>query len=1812
LRLVRVLRAVRLLKKIAEKVTSHEQWIPPARYNQATVDEVRTIAGILRVLAETYDIIHDRKLTSCMKAFIEWNESDYNPFSLSPSALLMTTPKNNQKVKYALETFQKHLFVDEELSNLFPKKFDTILTDIIMYSDQNLAKESLRILLMYKNHEEILLNSMRNIQLLYTPKSELAYKTMLNSLKQIQRIAEAYEVWCDLKNPEEISVAITTERALLDVLQYIQVKPVQQEFDLTPTCYVNVEVQQMLTNLNMISTIMLLQTTLLDTLNSPVHHHHQHTSTLSVDPIGGPNPTPSSPIAAHHLLEGRGPTAKSPNAMRKKNLFPQSDETEIDDPTAAAAAAAATSSSQLILNILITSNKLITEYLRNNETNQVIVFQHMEWFLSKIDDNIASSKVIRQVLSRNRYLIKQSQRKYMAEIMQKIISNGRKPEYLDYFIGLTDIPDMEDSSLAYLHNEITRYITHSERSSYILLWCCSPTSEDYEDRRKIMAPYLNSHCPVDDLPSELQYHINLLTLLASCKLGPKIQAIYPLDDIVAALIDPNTIWHVRIPLTGLVLEVVNSSLEGLESSDAIWKYFNYFESSIRQLMTEFLPLLTQQQNFNKLQHQQDWISLGLCLISKFFTNFNFELFYDLISNYQNDENNLLQVTSLSEYELKILTSKLFSTLHSFHEKYSKLLSKFTKKLIHNAMMSWHGFGDGDPFAGGGGGGGSGANTSSSIFVVKDKRRSITSMRRSSVQAEVQQVLFRQQYQIFIEIIINNYHINRTSMKRESIELFERLPSIHNSNIKADIRLEPFVYKLTSYLKNSLQNTNTSRLIDPSNANTATWILSTFRKILEKNIQMTVKEISKPRYELLLVADQLNEEHQQMMEFHDVVNEYGVTHLCLELIAVGIHQNLVNEAVKLLTVLLAGHGGDGHRTVQETIFHYLSSTDSTLFFEQLRDLFEHLRSWCQREDENFDLDRVIGSTSPTTGVANGNLPVTNTAPEAIYSLSLITHMTLGNYQPNKLILREQEGNSRHVNILDHLSGLVDLLSRMNRLLLCDPCLLIRVLDVILSLIKGPSPDCQDYFILHTELLISLNRILKWSPSLYTTSPVYTHNLTLVKEYSLDIIRGCMEGVLVSMRNVIIEKVQTTIEFNLLTELLIPTAYGVYGEILHTNILNKLQTKYLVLVKALNKVTTHSINATNTNTTTNTNTIGSVPSTSLSSSFDLSSSVTEKMNRDIASIEIVWNQVLYRHYFYIPLSAQNLSITSKSKLLADIDFLTQERKLTHFLKKALELHREGVHQERLKSFYGLGHIWSLKLCLTGAMFVNICVMNFLLISHYVVEDTSEDTMEGHSTASSSVEHHDHALTSPLDLHLPSRVRDTLNSLLLLHLVLTSITLAIIFIVHVPLNLSSSSSSSSLINKDHHPFLFLLLSLPCHLSPMTLWYITHLALTWIAYKFHPVFVTVLILEYIALDQTTNEILLTVVNPWRFILTTIALLLISLYLFAVLTFVYYRNQFRDLFVTSLWDSFKIMLTYGFRTEEGIGAIMFHEIKSSRLVYDIFFYLLVGVILRNVLFGIIIDNNAELRLIKIEREQTLNNCCFICGVTQQEFEKRSHHTVNFKLIHCGETHQLWHYVFFLMKLWSQAPEEDTSVEKYLRNCLKYHDVSWFPIGMIGMDEDVNNTNGITTAGGIGGEEKGGVKRDDGAGGGGDGDDDGREKESLGGAPNRNNQSSEQFKFHEKIQKRLFDLQTHQQNQMDPDQQHQAPHGHHQSRATTPPSLSRMPSGKREAIEQIIQREIEPFQAALMEINETASQLTDKINQLPPKKVIRMRRQYSK
>merc|ERR1719203_23763 len=82
-----------------------------------------------------------------------------------------------------------------------------------------------------------------------------------------------------------------------------------------------------------------------------------------------------------------------------------------------------------------------------------------------------------------------------------------------------------------------------------------------------------------------------------------------------------------------------------------------------------------------------------------------------------------------------------------------------------------------------------------------------------------------------------------------------------------------------------------------------------------------------------------------------------------------------------------------------------------------------------------------------------------------------------------------------------------------------------------------------------------------------------------------------------------------------------------------------------------------------------------------------------------------------------------------------------------------------------------------------------------------------------------------------------------------------------------------------------------------------------------------------------------------------------------------------------------------------------------ARVIYDMLFFFLVIIIVLNLIFGVIIDTFADLRAEKQEKEETLKNSCFICGLERKEFDNKN---VTFE-DHIRREHNMWHYLYFIV-----------------------------------------------------------------------------------------------------------------------------------------------------------------------------------------------------
>lgn len=136
--------------------------------------------------------------------------------------------------------------------------------------------------------------------------------------------------------------------------------------------------------------------------------------------------------------------------------------------------------------------------------------------------------------------------------------------------------------------------------------------------------------------------------------------------------------------------------------------------------------------------------------------------------------------------------------------------------------------------------------------------------------------------------------------------------------------------------------------------------------------------------------------------------------------------------------------------------------------------------------------------------------------------------------------------------------------------------------------------------------------------------------------------------------------------------------------------------------------------------------------------------------------------------------------------------------------------------------------------------------------------------------------------------------------------------------------------------------------------------------------------------------------------------------------------------------------MNQGLRNGGGIGDILrapsSHEpLYFGRVVYDLLFFFIVIIIVLNLIFGVIIDTFADLRSEKQQKETTLKNTCFICGLNRAAFDNR---TVSFEE-HVKVEHNMWQYLYFMVLIKVKDPTEFTGPESYVHEMIKTLCLDW-------------------------------------------------------------------------------------------------------------------------------------------------------------------------
>jgi hypothetical protein len=165
--------------------------------------------------------------------------------------------------------------------------------------------------------------------------------------------------------------------------------------------------------------------------------------------------------------------------------------------------------------------------------------------------------------------------------------------------------------------------------------------------------------------------------------------------------------------------------------------------------------------------------------------------------------------------------------------------------------------------------------------------------------------------------------------------------------------------------------------------------------------------------------------------------------------------------------------------------------------------------------------------------------------------------------------------------------------------------------------------------------------------------------------------------------------------------------------------------------------------------------------------------------------------------------------------------------------------------------------------------------------------------------------------------------------------------------------------------------------------------------------------IIQWIALldvmirNETARSVLKSVTSPAKQLAITLFLSMVFSYFFALIGFFFFQHDYEMHECNTLRTCFLTTLNQGVRAGGGIGEYMrpidpFSGDHSSdsysywlfRTGFDLLFFLMLNIVLLNLVFGIIIDNFAERRFERQEKNINKSQFCFACDVSRRKFDQ--------------------------------------------------------------------------------------------------------------------------------------------------------------------------------------------------------------------------------
>ena len=404
------------------------------------------------------------------------------------------------------------------------------------------------------------------------------------------------------------------------------------------------------------------------------------------------------------------------------------------------------------------------------------------------------------------------------------------------------------------------------------------------------------------------------------------------------------------------------------------------------------------------------------------------------------------------------------------------------------------------------------------------------------------------------------------------------------------------------------------------------------------------------------------------------------------------------------------------------------------------------------------------------------------------------------------------------------------------------------------------------------------------------------------------------------------------------------------------------------------------------------------------------------------------ILCKIYFWLDLECSSLSEDMKYDFHYNADRSSDKNKLEYLLSRVDDV-RDHIEHEylisrwisdyRIMNFLSKIIIWKILAFLTSI------VLFGMTLNYYEPGDSVNFTLSM-LTADEIVFRCFHALE-------------------IIHIISSIMIVIFYYLKSVPVIFKKAKRSDYALFRDYLLFKVIYV----YLNLETIYVSLYLVFSALGCFYHIFFFAFHLLDFLYLFPILQSVIISVIQPWKSIVLLLCLIVIVMYIFSLLSYVYFSS-----FFSTNCDSL-LMCTYisvleGVKNSGGVGYYTYWEdlywgdLRFTLFLFDNINNIVIFIILWNILTGTIINAFAIIRYDKENNLQDQISKCFICGIKKDEIEEITKKPFKF---HRKYEHNEWNYIFFIIYLEKKKKEEYSGIESIIKKEVEQKSINWIPQG---------------------------------------------------------------------------------------------------------------------------------------------------------------------